>query len=1197
MLKHIISVALALSIFTGCGSSGGDSAPQVVPVALSDINVTVAEDNTLSASLSSMYSGTATLSYSLSSSATNGSVTVLASGSFEYIPNANFNGTDSFSVIANNGINSEPAAVTVIVSSVNDTPYSADGNFSLNENDSISATLSGFDVEGGPLTYTLVANSLHGSTVVDTNGSFTYTPVTAYFGPDSFSYKINDGVLDSAAVLVNMTVNEINDLPVASNQTITTNENIAIVSTFDITDTNIGDTLTCSSVTAPLHGTLDIGLGVNYTYTPYINYNGDDSFSVKCNDGTVDSAVATTSITIFGVNDEPILFDQTKTLNEDTTLSAFLAGDDPEGDPITCYMVSAPLHGTASFTTGKNYTYTPVLNYNGTDSFTSYCKDDSNLSSTIVTSTMSISPVNDVPTGNTLINMLIDKGLTTASSAIVFTDVDTSDTLSYSVITNGTNGNFDISGSDVVYTNTSTFADYDSGVIQVSDGNGGLVNVAVNITYNIIRKIISHPSEKSYLALKEDGTVYMWGQAENSIPESGSSTVSQVYIGEGTWLDMSMGLEHICGIKKTDKTLWCAGSDVYGQSGGSSGATIPSFVQVGTDTDWKNIETTQYSTSILKEDGTIWSIGRNDVNQSGLDNAGADITSLTQMGTDTNWKDLSCDPTDNHCLATKTDNTLWSWGNNATKQLGYLTAQAVPVQVGTAADWDKIFSVNESSFAIKTNGTLHSWGNSLYDGICRGDDNLTSEVVTQIGTDTDWKSVSYSSNAALLLKNNGEIYGCGNLVYGNTLNIILAGENVIDEIASLDTNKGPVKITGSNDDWLSVQLNLKSAAGINKYGELNTWGDNSYGELGNGIALGQDHLGVSNFVAADWSLLTDDLGIKSDGTLWSWGYNRHGNLGNGLIKIGSSTPALTDNNTSWINTIHSESLAYGLRSDGTLWSWGFNGYGGLINEIFAFTTAGIRTSPGQVGTDTDWTQISSNGFGIVARKSNGTIWSGGNNSFGQLGLGDKNNVFVMTQIGTDSDWVDISLNEKSLSAVKANGTLWVAGSNADNELGLGSGVTEALTLTQVGVDTDWLKTYGCVGCNYKIGLKTNDTIYSWGATSSDQGGGDSGINETPVQSTLTFTPTANIVAQPEGSYVLGTDQKVYSSGKVYGDYSDSNTTVYTQFSTTNYSGLLATKIFPTYKGIKILTTTGDVLTGGTEYTTNNLQTTPLNVAY
>jgi len=1193
MTKHIIYLALALSIITGCSSSGGDSARQVVPVTLSDINLTVVEDTTLDSNLSSMYSGTETINYSLSSPPTEGNVTVSSTGDFVYIPNANFYGSDSFLVIANNGVNSQPAAVTITVSAVNDRPSATDANITLNENSSFSATLNGFDVEGDPLTYTRVANSLHGTTVVNANGSFSYTPSAFYHGTDSFTYKINDGTLDSAVISVNIIVN---GLPIASNQTKTTNENVAISSTFNIIDNN-GDTLICSTVTPPLHGTLTITSGTNYTYTPNFNFDGTDSFSVKCNDGIVDSNVATTSITVNGINDAPILADQTRTLNEDTVLSTFLDGDDPEGDAITCSIVSAPLHGTASFTSGKNYTYTPVLNYNGTDAFTSNC-NDGNLTSQTVTSTITVSAVNDVPTGNTLIKMLVEKGVTPTSSALGFSDIDINDTLSYSVITDGTKGNFVINGSNVEYTNTSTYADDDSGVIQVSDGNGGIVNVDIQVTYNIIRKIISHPSQNSYLALKEDGKVYMWGRTESSIPESGSSTVVQVYTGEGAWTDMSMGLEHICGIK-TDKTLWCAGSDLYGQSGGSSyGGNIPSFVQVGADSNWKNVETTQYSTVVLKEDGTIWFTGRNDVNQSGFDPSGVDITSITQMGSDSDWKDLSCDPSDNHCLATKTDNTLWSWGNNATKQLGYLTPQSYPQQVGTSADWDKIFSVNESSFAIKTDGTLHSWGNSQYDGICRGDDNATSEVVTQIGTDTDWRSVSYSSNAAFLLKNNGEIYGCGNLVYGNTLDMVLAGENVLDLVQPLHTNSGPIKITGSNDNWQSIQLNLKSAAGIDKYGELYTWGDNSYGELGNGVALGQDHLEVSNFIAADWSHLSDDLGIKLDGTLWAWGYNRYGNLGNGSIKIGSSTPAQIDTNTTWVDAVHSESIAYGLRSDGTLWSWGLNSYGGLINGQVTFEASGIRTSPGQVGTDTDWVQISTSGFSIVARKSDGTIWAGGNNSFGQLGLGHKSSEYNMTQIGTDTDWADISMNDKSLSAVKTGGTLWVAGSNADNELGLGTGVTEALTLTQLGTDTDWLRTYGCVRCKYKIGLKTDYTIWSWGETSLDQGGGNNGINNaTPTQSSLSFTPTDNIVAQQKGSYVLGIDQKVYSSGQVYGDYSDGNTTSYTQFSTTNYPGLLATKIFPTYKGIKILTTTGEILTGGTEYTTNNFQTTPLNIAY
>ena len=163
------------------------------------------------------------------------------------------------------------------------------------------------------------------------------------------------------------TVTVSDSVPVATAQSVTTAEDTAKPITLTATDAD-GNALTYTIVTQPAHGTLS-GTAPNVTYTPELNYNGPDSFTFKVNDGTVDSAPATVSITVTPVNDAPVATAQSVTTSQDTAKAIILQGTDVDGDPLTYAIVTQPAHGTLSGT-APNVTYTPASNYNGADSFT-----------------------------------------------------------------------------------------------------------------------------------------------------------------------------------------------------------------------------------------------------------------------------------------------------------------------------------------------------------------------------------------------------------------------------------------------------------------------------------------------------------------------------------------------------------------------------------------------------------------------------------------------------------------------------------------------------------------------------------------------------------------------------------------------------------------------------------------------------------
>ena len=159
----------------------------------------------------------------------------------------------------------------------------------------MAITLTGSDVDGDRLTYSVVTSPAHG-TLSGTAPNLTYTPAANYNGADSFTFKVNDGQADSAPATVSITVTAVNHAPVANAQAVTTNEDTAKAITLTGSDVD-GNPLTYSVVTQPGHGSLS-GTAPNLTYTPAANYNGADSFTFKVNDGQADSAAATVSITV-----------------------------------------------------------------------------------------------------------------------------------------------------------------------------------------------------------------------------------------------------------------------------------------------------------------------------------------------------------------------------------------------------------------------------------------------------------------------------------------------------------------------------------------------------------------------------------------------------------------------------------------------------------------------------------------------------------------------------------------------------------------------------------------------------------------------------------------------------------------------------------------------------------------------------------
>jgi VCBS repeat-containing protein len=268
-----------------------------------------------------------------------GTLTLNPDGSFTYQPNLNFASTDSFTYVANNGThNSNEATVTLTVNPINDTPTALDDSYTILEDSVLAIAAPGVldndsDVDGDSLLAVLDTSTNDGTLVLNTDGSFTYTPDANFVGPDSFTYHANDGLLDSNIVTVDITISSENDAPIAQDDQTETQQNVPIridvlENDSDTEDDSLNIILTIDP--SQTKGTVELE-DSKVLFTPNLGFVGETSFSYVVSDGDKTSNSALVTVT---VNEEPIddtiidqilaqiqsLFDKVLNLEDEVTL-------------------------------------------------------------------------------------------------------------------------------------------------------------------------------------------------------------------------------------------------------------------------------------------------------------------------------------------------------------------------------------------------------------------------------------------------------------------------------------------------------------------------------------------------------------------------------------------------------------------------------------------------------------------------------------------------------------------------------------------------------------------------------------------------------------------------------------------------------------------------------------------------------------
>ncbi|MFN1634556.1 tandem-95 repeat protein, partial [Vibrio harveyi] len=376
-----------------------------------------------------------------------GTVTIV-DGKLVFTPAENFNGDATISYTISDGQLTDDATVAVTVNPVNDAPVAVDDTVTTDEDTAVTIDVlaNDSDPENDQLTITNASVPAEQGTVTIVDGKLVFTPAENFNGDATISYTISDGQLtDDATVAV--TVNPVNDAPVAVDDTVTTDEDTAVTIDVLANDSDPeNDQLTITNASVPAEqGTVAIVDG-KLVFTPAENFNGDATISYTISDGQLTDD-ATVAVTVNPVNDAPVAVDDTVTTDEDTAVTIdVLANDsDPENDQLTITNASVPAEqGTVAIVDGK-LVFTPAENFNG-DATISYTISDGQLTDD-ATVAVTVNPVNDAPV---------------AVNDTVATDEDTAVTID--VLTNDS----DLENDQLTITNASVPAE--QGTVTIVDG-------------------------------------------------------------------------------------------------------------------------------------------------------------------------------------------------------------------------------------------------------------------------------------------------------------------------------------------------------------------------------------------------------------------------------------------------------------------------------------------------------------------------------------------------------------------------------------------------------------------------------------------------------------------------------------------------------------------------------------------------------
>ena len=499
-----------------------------------------------------------------------------------------------------------------------------------------------------------------------------------------------------------------------------------------------------------------------------------------------------------------------------------------------------------------------------------------------------------------------------------------------------------------------------------------------------------------------------------------------------------------------------------------------------------------------------------------------------QVGTDTDWASVSAG--NNFTLTLKTDGTIWAFGNGNEGQLGLgdRSSWNIPRKIGLDNDWEEFSAGTAHSVARKTDGTLWVWGDNQ-NGLLGDQATLDCTVASISNPVGDYTINFYDSygdgwnNAAIRVFLDG-------VSTDYTLNDGSVGSQVVS-IAAGPASLSFEFVSGDWDSEASFTIVAPSAITIASGGPNPAVGPITlYTCPGGSESIIYRVIPTLLNNDTDWIDVSAGenytLAVKSNGTLWGWGLNNNGEVGDGT-STQVSIPTRLGTDTNWqavsAGVGAAETHSHAIKTNGTLWSWGKNSWGQLGTEG---TTSEYQ--PKQAGTDTDWAFVSVGVDHSVGIKSDGSFLGWGSNSSGQLGDGSPISIKQPTLIGTSTLWEETFAGLFGLGKM-IDGTLWSWGYNFWGRLGLGLTEGEARNSpTQIGTDTDWVKV--SVKRYHTLAIKSDGTLWAWGGNNSGQVGDGTTENKSAPVQIGTDNDWSDVITSHYSSYALKANGTLWAWG-------------------------------------------------------------------
>jgi alpha-tubulin suppressor-like RCC1 family protein len=349
----------------------------------------------------------------------------------------------------------------------------------------------------------------------------------------------------------------------------------------------------------------------------------------------------------------------------------------------------------------------------------------------------------------------------------------------------------------------------------------------------------------------------------------------------------------------------------------------------------------------------------------------------------------------------------------------------------------------------------------------------------------------------------------------------------------------PVQTIAGGTNWKQIST-FQSLGGvgdgtsaIKTDGTLWLWGGNTYGQLGDNTTTSKSSPVQTIAGGTNWSKLatnhysaTHVAAIKTDGTLWLWGYNSGGNLGTNDVVHRSSPVQTISGGTNWKQvSIGPQSGIPGgghtaaIKTDGTLWLWGSNSNGQLGDNTITSKSSPIQTVSG----GTNWKQVSCGGSHTAAIKTDGTLWLWGDNTRGQLGINDITHRSSPVQtVSGGTNWKQVSCGGSNSAAIKTDGTLWLWGWNDSGQLGDNSTTHRSSPVQTVAGGTNWKQVSG--GSQHSAAIKTDGTLWLWGINNNGQLGDNTATRKSsPIQTVSGGTNWKQVTCGVQHTFAIRDD--------------------------------------------------------------------------